>query len=125
MGRPREFDENQVLIGATELFGKQGFDAVSVDTMLASLGLNRASFYKIYGSKHGLFRMALEDVCHRAKEGHIDDSSKDLIVVALAELAPTSRDLRDLTLRATKAVFNDDASAIGEHLVSRASRPTS
>ncbi|WP_309133075.1 helix-turn-helix domain-containing protein [Brevibacterium sp.] len=123
MGRPRGFDENQVLLGAAELFGERGFDAVSVDTVLASLGLSRASFYKIYGSKHRLFQMALENVCHRAEVGQVDDRAKDLVVVALLELAPISRDHRDLALRAVELCFHSDARCIGEHLVSRAVRP--
>ena len=92
MGRPRGFDETEVLHRAVNLFGQHGFNAVSVDTALRALGLNRASFYKLYGSKHGLMRAALEQVCHRAQAGDIDQDSRDLVLVSLLELAPIDDD---------------------------------
>ena len=119
MGRPREFNEEEVLNGAITLFGTQGFDAVSVDTVVTRLGLNRSSFYKIYGSKHGLLRMALEHTCSNAESGRVGEHCKDLVVVALVEAAPISNELRDLTLRAATLCFDSEA-ALGEHLVSRA-----
>lgn len=123
MGRPREFDEHDVLLNATALLGRRGFDALSVDTLLAALGLNRASFYKLYGSKHGLARAALDQVCRRAQDGDIDDSSLDLVVVALLELAHVSGDLKALTCRAVDLCFAGDPRTIGQHLLTRADRP--
>jgi AcrR family transcriptional regulator len=35
MGRPREFNEEEVLNGAITLFDTRGFDAVSVDAVVA------------------------------------------------------------------------------------------
>ncbi len=122
MGRPREFNEADVLRQATALFGQRGFDAVSVDTALGALGLNRASFYKLYGSKHGLARAALEQVCQRAREGDVDQDSKDLIVVSLIELAPSNNDIRDLTAQAVALCFASDPNLIGQHLLTRAYR---
>lgn len=113
-----------MLRNATTLFGRRGFEAVSVDIVLTVLGLNRASFYKIYGSKHGLVRAALKQVCERALDGDTDEDSKDLVVVALLELAPSSGDLKRLTARAVHLCFADDPSEIGRHLLIRANRPT-
>lgn len=124
MGRPREFDEGEVLRRATALFGCRGFDAVSVDMLLAALGMNRASFYKLHGSKHGLARAALEQVCERARGGDVDEESRDLVVVALVELAGLSEDMRHLVARATELCFASDPALIGQHLLVRANRPT-
>ncbi|VXB41804.1 TetR/AcrR family transcriptional regulator [Citricoccus sp. K5] len=124
MGRPRGFDEDEVLRSATTLFGRRGFDAVSVDTMLAALGLSRASFYKLHGSKHGLMRAALEQVCQRAQDGDVDDDSRDLVVVALLELAHVSEGMKRLTSRAVELCFANDPHMIGQHLLARANRPT-
>lgn len=122
MGRPRGFDETEVLHRAVTLFGQHGFNAVSVDTALRALGLNRASFYKLYGSKHGLMRAALEQVCHRAQAGDIDQDSRDLVLVSLLELAPIDDDMRNLTGRAVDLCFASNPSHIGQHLLDRANR---
>lgn len=121
MGRPRKFDEAEVLAGAIALFGKSGFNAVSVDAVVNQLGLNRSSFYNIYGSKHGLFRAAAEAVCAQAKNGQVPEEAKDFVVVALVEVAPGSRDLRGLIQQAYELCFSDPDS-LGQHVLSRAQR---
>ncbi|WCZ33055.1 HTH-type transcriptional repressor BdcR [Corynebacterium massiliense DSM 45435] len=122
MGRPREFEEAEVLSTATRMFGRRGFNALSVDAVLTELGLNRSSFYKIYGSKHGLFRAVLEAVCANAEAGAVDNAAKDFTVVSLVEVAPGSRDVRALTQRAVQLCFGDDFCAVGQHVVSRVHR---
>ena len=120
MARPREFNESDVLGAAIVTFGTHGFNALSVDAVLKELGLNRSSFYKIFGSKHGLFRMALEMVCQSAEEGIVDYDAKNLVLVALTELAPTSKDVRARTHEAVRLCFNDDPAELGQHVLSRA-----
>ena len=121
MGRPREFDEGEVVGKAIEFFGERGFDAPSVDEILSQLELNRSSFYKIYASKHGLLREALEAVCRSAESGVVPDKSKSLVVVTLVEVAPVSRELRELILYANALCFGGDSAALGKHLLNRAS----
>lgn len=99
MGRPREFDEKTVLDGAIRLFGTRGFDSVPVDTALKEIGLNRASFYKIFGSKHGLCRSALETVVEGTTQAVSDEEMRDFLLVVLVELAPTDQRLYDLSPR--------------------------
>ena len=121
MGRPREFNEDEVVRKAIELFGERGFTALSVDTTLSYLGLNRSSFYKIFGSKHGLLRTALEAVCRSAKAGEVAPEAKSLVVVTLVEVAPINQELRSLILEANSLCFAGDLAALGEHLLDRAS----
>ncbi|QMS57092.1 TetR/AcrR family transcriptional regulator [Kocuria varians] len=118
------FDETQVLRRATALLGQRGFDAVSVDVVLGALKLNRASFYKLYGSKYGLARAALEQVCDRARAGDVDQDSMDLVVVALLELAPVSDDMRKIASQAFDLCFASDPGRLGQHLLDRANRIT-
>lgn len=122
MARPRGFDEQEVLRQATALFGYEGFDAVSVDRLTSVLGLSRASFYKIHGSKHGLMRAALEQVCDRARAGEVTHDTQNLVLVALLELAPHHDGLRALTERAVGLCFDDDPRRLGERLLIRARR---
>lgn len=121
MGRPREFNEDEVVRKAIELFGERGFTALSVDTTLSHLGLNRSSFYKIFGSKHGLLKTALDAVCQGARAGEVTLAAKSLVVVMLVEVAPINQELRPLILEANSLCFTGDAKALGEHLLDRAS----
>ena len=121
MGRPREFDEDEVIRKAVELFGERGFNALPVDAILSHLGINRSSFYKIFGSKHGLLRAAIETVNRDAKAGNVTDNAKNLVVVTLVEVAPLSQEMRSLILDASTLCFDEDSAALGNHLIDRAS----
>lgn len=116
MGRPRGFDETDLVRAATALFGQRGYDALAVDVLIAELGVSRASLYKIYGSKQGLFRAALQDVVDR---GARDEAAQDLVLVAALELAPTDEAVRRLSARALTTCFADDPTAVGSRLLTR------
>jgi TetR/AcrR family transcriptional repressor of nem operon len=60
VGRPKEFDRDQVLGKATELFRRRGFGATSTQQLVEHLGINRKSMYAEFGSKQELFEAALE-----------------------------------------------------------------
>jgi TetR/AcrR family transcriptional regulator, transcriptional repressor for nem operon len=59
MGRPREFDEDQVVHAAAEMFAQRSYDATSVDDLVNHLGVHRGSLYKTFGNKRGLYLTAL------------------------------------------------------------------
>ena len=59
MGRPREFDEDQVVHAAVEIFAQRSYDGTSVDDLVNHLGVHRGSLYKTFGSKRGLYLTAL------------------------------------------------------------------
>ncbi len=60
MARPREFDRDQVVDRAVEVFWRQGFEATSIQDLVEATGLNRGSLYNTFGDKAGLFEAALE-----------------------------------------------------------------
>ncbi|OJJ16835.1 TetR family transcriptional regulator [marine bacterium AO1-C] len=60
MPRVRQFDEQEVLNKAMELFWKKGYHATSMDDLVKFAGINRASLYGIFGGKKELFNKALE-----------------------------------------------------------------
>jgi TetR/AcrR family transcriptional repressor of nem operon len=60
VGRPKEFDRDQVLGKATELFRRLGFSATSTQQLVEHLGINRKSMYAEFGSKQELFEAVLE-----------------------------------------------------------------
>ncbi len=59
MGRPREFDEAEVLDRSLALFWTKGFEATSIQDLVEATGVARASLYGAFGDKAGLFGHAL------------------------------------------------------------------
>jgi TetR/AcrR family transcriptional repressor of nem operon len=66
MPRPREFDREKALQQAMELFWCQGYEATSVQSLGAAMGLNPGSLYNAFTDKHTLFLEALR--CYQERE---------------------------------------------------------
>jgi TetR/AcrR family transcriptional regulator, transcriptional repressor for nem operon len=79
MGRPRGFDEDQVVRAAAGLFALHSYDGTSVDDLVNHLGVHRGSLYKTFGSKRGLYLRALRR--------HVDED-----VAALAQAVADAED---------------------------------
>ncbi len=60
MARPREFDEEEVLGKALDIFYLRGFEGTSISDLVDATGLSRASLYGAFGDKEELFRRTLE-----------------------------------------------------------------
>lgn len=59
VGRPRSFDEDQVLGAAMDVFWRKGYDGTSMADLLEATGLHKGSLYQCFGDKHTLFIRAL------------------------------------------------------------------
>jgi TetR/AcrR family transcriptional regulator, copper-responsive repressor len=59
-GRPRSFDEAEVLDRVRAVFLEKGFSAASLDDLAAAAGLNRPSLYAAFGDKEQLYIAALK-----------------------------------------------------------------
>ena len=58
--RPREFDEDHVLLNAMEVFWERGYESTSITDLMAATGLAKGSLYKGFGDKRSLFLRALQ-----------------------------------------------------------------
>ena len=59
-GRPKTFDETEVLILAMHHFWEHGYDKTSLDSLLKAMGIKKSSFYATFKSKEELFSKTLE-----------------------------------------------------------------
>lgn len=59
-GRPREFDPDEVLDVAVEVFWRRGPESTSMRDLEAELGISQSSIYNSFGSKGDLFNAALD-----------------------------------------------------------------
>ena len=58
-GRPRSFDERDALEKATLVFRSKGYDGVTIDDLVAGMGVGRPSLYAVFGDKRTLFLRVL------------------------------------------------------------------
>jgi AcrR family transcriptional regulator len=58
-GRPRSFDEAEVLSSLLEVFWESGFSRASLEDLEVAAGLNRPSLYGAFGDKQQMYLRAL------------------------------------------------------------------
>ena len=88
MGRPREFDIDEALGRAMQVFWERGYEGVSLTDLTKAMGITKPSLYAAFGDKKELFRKALE----RYAEG-----PADYVTRALEE--PTARGVAEAVVR--------------------------
>jgi TetR/AcrR family transcriptional regulator, transcriptional repressor for nem operon len=95
-GRPIEFDPDAALAAAMRLFWAQGYEATSLQDLLARMGIARSSFYQVFHSKHQLFIQALDRYCgtltvELRRQLAASDSAREFLREALASVADDAR----------------------------------
>src|SRR5438067_11611084 len=63
-GRTRQFDVDEALDRALEVFWARGYEGASLPELTGAMGINRPSMYAAFGNKQSLFCKAL----HRYNE---------------------------------------------------------
>ncbi|WP_206796208.1 TetR/AcrR family transcriptional regulator [Amycolatopsis sp. MtRt-6] len=129
MGRQRAFDEDEVVRAAVGLFGSRAYDGVSVDDLVTHLGVHRNSLYKTFGSKRGLYLVALRR--HLADDVHplagalaaatdaetalrlVTAADLGLLLLAAVERAPDDEEVAAEVTAALAAVDQAIADALG------------
>uniref|UniRef100_A0AAU3H4N0 TetR/AcrR family transcriptional regulator n=1 Tax=Streptomyces sp. NBC_01401 TaxID=2903854 RepID=A0AAU3H4N0_9ACTN len=129
MGRPRAFDEDEAVRAAVGLFGGHAYDGVSVDDLVTHLGVHRNSLYKTFGSKRGLYLIALRrhladevrpllDALVGASDAEaalrlITSADLRLLLLAAIERAPVDEEVASEVTAALAAVDQAIADALG------------
>jgi AcrR family transcriptional regulator len=96
MGRHREFDPDEALHIALQVFRRQGYEGTSISDLTGAMGITRPSLYAAFGNKEDLFRRAL-DLYER----------QHLCFAHTALQAPTGREAVELLLRGYVDVLTD------------------
>src|SRR5579872_4393407 len=65
VGRPRSFDETGALEKATQVFWSKGYDGVTIDDLVAGMGVGRPSLYAVFGDKRAIFLRVLRAYAER------------------------------------------------------------
>ena len=63
MARPKEFDPDEALDKAMHVFWHKGYEATSMEDLLAAMDINRGSLYATFGDKRQLFLKAMDRYC--------------------------------------------------------------
>ncbi|MFD1704440.1 TetR/AcrR family transcriptional regulator [Methylopila henanensis] len=96
MGRPKEFDVDEALCAALEVFWRHGYEGASLSDLTDAMGITRPSLYATYGNKEELFRKVLD----RYEQNHLC-----FVADALAE--PTARRAIERLLKGYADVLTD------------------
>ena len=64
-GRPRSFDEREALEKATQVFWSKGYDGVTIDDLVAGMGVGKPSLYAVFGDKRKIFLRVLKAYAER------------------------------------------------------------
>lgn len=94
-GRPREFDEEQALAEAAQLFRERGYEPTSMQALSDVMGMGEQSIYNAFGSKEKLFQKALHQ--------YSQDIQRDLQLL----LSPTA------SLEEIEALFSTVVNGLG------------
>ncbi len=68
LARPKEFDVEEALDRAMELFRRQGFEGTSMNELQEAMGIGRQSLYDTFGDKKQLFLRSLDRYTARGRE---------------------------------------------------------
>ena len=64
MPRPKEFNPDDAIEKAMQVFWHKGYEATSMEDLLSAMDLNRGSLYDTFGDKRQLFLKVMDRYCH-------------------------------------------------------------
>jgi TetR/AcrR family transcriptional repressor of nem operon len=98
MARTKEFNEDQALDKAIEIFWHKGYNGTSAQDLVTHLGLSRSSLYDTFGDKQKLFSQSLQ---------RYQKNAQDQIVKLFDESENIKETLRDIFKQAVIESLED------------------
>jgi TetR/AcrR family transcriptional repressor of nem operon len=98
MARTKEFNEDQALDKAIEIFWHKGYNGTSAQDLVTYLGLSRSSLYDTFGDKQKLFARSLQ---------RYQKNAQDQIVKLFDESANIKETLQDIFKQAVIESLED------------------
>jgi AcrR family transcriptional regulator len=83
-GRTRQFDVDEALDRALEVFWARGYEGATLPELTRAMGINRPSLYAAFGNKEELFRKALDRYL-AGPQGFMAEALKEPTARAVAE----------------------------------------
>ncbi|ALX94201.1 MULTISPECIES: TetR/AcrR family transcriptional regulator [Serratia] len=106
-GRPKQFDRDQAVEQALELFWRHGYDSTSLADLVEATGAKAPTLYAEFGNKEGLFRAAVERYLSRYVECYNRLLAQELPIA----------DIVEAYLRTSAEVFTDPENPSGCFMV--------
>jgi TetR/AcrR family transcriptional repressor of nem operon len=76
MPRNKEFDYDEKLKTARNLFWKKGYNATTMNDLVDAMQINRSSLYLAYGNKHDLFLKSLSEYIQKKDKQYTQAAKK-------------------------------------------------
>lgn len=108
MPRNKEFDYDEKLVTARDLFWKKGYNATTMNDLVDTMQINRSSLYLAYGNKHDLFLKSLTNYIQNKDKQYsraAKKSEKPLEAIRNVIYSVMESALRDTNCLFTNSVF--------------------
>ncbi|MCL4640361.1 MULTISPECIES: TetR/AcrR family transcriptional regulator [Olivibacter] len=108
MPRNKEFDYDEKLVTARDLFWKKGYNATTMNDLVDTMQINRSSLYLAYGNKHDLFLKSLTNYIQNKDKQYSQaakNSEKPLEAIRNVIYSVMESALRDTNCLFTNSVF--------------------
>ena len=125
MGRPREFDEDELLEKAMLAFWEKGLQKTSMRELEAKTGVKQVSLYNAFGDKEGLFLAVLDryaDLVLHTLDQHLDNRDLNGITAYVeSNVSPecTYPHIMKVHQAPSLVGFDENALAIGQNIQAR------
>lgn len=104
-GRPREFDVDEALDKAVQVFWRQGYEGTRLDDLTNAMQIARTSLYHAFGNKEATFRRCVERYAE-TRMGYLDEA------IALPTARATAEHYLRSNLMAVTARAGDPAGCL-------------